>query len=317
MKFNLINTIKNTPIISKSTFALKKASPQITLAMGITFLIGAGVTACFATRKLDKIIDEHKGKLEEIANFKERYPQYADQYSEEDAQKDVKLTYGKTALRIAKLYSLPVLLAAIGVGCTLSSHVIMKNRLSAMSAAYVGLNETFKRYRNNVKERYGEEVDNDLRNGVKAEKIVEKITDENGNEKEVEKEKKTDPSILDNDTSRLWDPRFTCEYEGDPEISWAKLQCEQDYFNTLLRTRGYVFLNEVYHRLGYDETKQGQCLGWIYDKNSNDCNNYIIFLNGDPSAYLRGEEKLVLHFNVDGNILDKDPFHEAYAKLNK
>lgn len=317
MKLNFIKNIKPaiTKAGSKAAFAIKKASPQISLIGGVTLIIGGGVAACFATRKIDSIIDEHKRVIEIIHKTKED-PEMANQYSEQDANRDITITYAKTVGHFIKIYAPAFLLCAAGICCVGYSHITMKNRISSLSAAYVGLNETFNKYRKDVEEKYGPEIEKNIRNGVKTETIAEEITDENGKKKKIKKEVLSEPNLSEGDIARVWDPKYTCEYTPDPEISISKLQCEQEYFNTLLRVRGYVFLNEVYHRLGYDETLMGQQFGWVYDKNSNNSDNYIVFIN-DVTKYLKGEEKLVLDFNVDGYILDRDPFHEAYAKQNK
>lgn len=41
-----------------------------------------------------------------------------------------------------------------------------------------------------------------------------------------------------------------------------------DDCHNILRTRGYLFLNEVYRKLGFNLTQQGQLAGWIYEKES-------------------------------------------------
>ena len=82
------------------------------------------------------------------------------------------------------------------------------------------------------------------------------------------------------------------------------LKFTQDYFNDLLKLRGYLFLNEVYDRLGIPRRALGQCVGWIYDENNPNGDNFVdldIFNernNNDRNVF-------ILDPNVDGYILDK------------
>ena len=82
------------------------------------------------------------------------------------------------------------------------------------------------------------------------------------------------------------------------------LKFTQDYFNDLLKLRGYLFLNEVYDRLGIPRRALGQCVGWIYDENNPNGDNFVdldIFNernNNDRNV-------CILDPNVDGYLLDK------------
>ena len=82
------------------------------------------------------------------------------------------------------------------------------------------------------------------------------------------------------------------------------LKFTQDYFNDLLKLRGYLFLNEVYDRLGIPRRAIGQCVGWIYDENNPNGDNFVdldIFNERNNND----ENVFILDPNVDGYILDK------------
>ena len=82
------------------------------------------------------------------------------------------------------------------------------------------------------------------------------------------------------------------------------LKFTQDYFNDLLKLRGYLFLNEVYDRLGIPRRAIGQCVGWIYDENNLNGDNFVdldIFNERNNND----ENVFILDPNVDGYILDK------------
>ena len=82
------------------------------------------------------------------------------------------------------------------------------------------------------------------------------------------------------------------------------LKLTQDYLNDLLKHRGHLFLNEVYDRLDIPRRAIGQCVGWIYDENNPNGDNFVdldIFNernNNDKNVF-------ILDPNVDGCILDK------------
>ena len=82
------------------------------------------------------------------------------------------------------------------------------------------------------------------------------------------------------------------------------LKFTQDHFNDLLKLRGYLFLNEVYDRLGIPRRALGQCVGWIYDENNPNSDNFVdldIFNERNNND----ENVFILDPNVDGYILDK------------
>ena len=101
---------------------------------------------------------------------------------------------------------------------------------------------------------------------------------------------KFDENSISWDRSREWNECF--------------LELTQDYFNDLLKHRGYLFLNEVYDRLGIPRRAIGQCVGWIYNENNPNGDNFVdldIFNernNNDKNVF-------ILDPNVDGYILDK------------
>lgn len=105
--------------------------------------------------------------------------------------------------------------------------------------------------------------------------------------------------------------------EGNP--NWSKnreknlmfLLSQQNYANIRLRSRGYLFLNEVYVLLSLPKTETGKVVGWIYDEHSPIGDNFVdfgIYNMNDKSKvdFVNGKtNSIFLDFNVDGNILDR------------
>ena len=81
------------------------------------------------------------------------------------------------------------------------------------------------------------------------------------------------------------------------------LRYQQDYANELLRTRGHLFLNEVYDMLGAPRTKLGQVCGWVYKENNPIGDNYVdLDIFNDRNT--EDNNVFILDPNVDGCILD-------------
>ena len=93
-------------------------------------------------------------------------------------------------------------------------------------------------------------------------------------------------------------------WEKSREHNEIYLKLQQDYASSLLRYRGHLFLNEVYDMLGVPRRAIGQCVGWIYNENNPNGDNFVdldIFNernNNDKNVF-------ILDPNVDGYILDK------------
>ena len=96
----------------------------------------------------------------------------------------------------------------------------------------------------------------------------------------------------------------------DPEYNFMFLKNQERYANDLLKSKGHLFLNEVYDMLGIPRTKAGQVVGWIYDEKNPVGDNFVDFGILDmrkPKCrdFVNGYERsILLDFNVDGNIWD-------------
>ena len=287
---------------------VEKHSPEILMGVGVVGVVATTVTACRATMKLNDILDECSETRDKIKSVQEN-PAYDDRYSDEDAQKDLTINYVQTGVKIAKLYAPSVALGVLSVGCLVGSHSVMQKRNAALSAAYLTVDKSFKEYKQRVIDRVGEEVEKEIRYGIKAEEVVETVTDEDGNETTVtETVKMMDPNLY-SDYARFFD-EASPYWQKDPEYNLVFLKAQQQYANDLLRAKGRLFLNDVYDMLGIEKTKAGQIVGWVYDPENPNGDNFVDFGIYDMSkervrAFVNGyEATILLDFNVDGNIWD-------------
>lgn len=289
---------------------IKKHSPEILLVSGIVGTVATTIIACKKTLKINDILEE---KNETVKAIHEALDKKDDKiYNQDDANKDLTIVYAQTGMKLFELYAPAIGLGVLSIGAIVSGHNILRKRNIAIAAAYAIVDRSFKNYRSNVVERFGQDVDQELRFNVKTKQIKEK--DQNGKtvKKEV-KEIEIDEWHKDfSDYARFFDA--SCQgHTKDPEYNLMYLKQQQAYCNEILKSRGHLFLNEVYDILDIPRTKAGQVVGWLYDKNGNNPNgdNYVDFgiydKNYEPSRrFVNGcEYNILLDFNVDGVIYDK------------
>ena len=296
-----------TRTLSKAGFQIKKHSPEILIVAGIAGVVTSAVMACKATTKINDILDQTKEEVGKVNDALNNEKISEDVYSKEDAKKDLAIIYIQTGVKLAKLYGPSLILGALSITSILASNNILRKRNVALAAAYATIDNSFKEYRGRVIERFGKDLDRELKYNIKAKEISETTVDENGKETTVTK---TVPVVESEEPSDY--ARFFCEgcagWTKDPEMNLVFLKQQQNWANELLKTRGHLFLNEVYDMLGIERSKAGQVVGWVYDETNPDCDNYVDFgiydiYNERKRAFVNGwERSILLDFNVDGNI---------------
>ena len=300
MKEKLMKTYK------KVELKAIKHSPEILAGVGVVGVVGSLVMACKATTKLSDVLEDSKEQLDKIKEVAAD-PAYEEKYSQDDAKKDTTITYVQTAMKVTKLYAPSVILCASSLGCLLASNNILKKRNAALSAAYMTVDKSFKEYRKRVADRFGEEVEKEIRYNIKAEEITK--VDENGNEvtETVKIMDGTDDPNSYSDYARFFDESCAA-WQNDAEYNLTFLKAQQQYANDLLKAKGRLFLNEVYRMLGIDETKAGQVVGWVYNPDNPTGDNFVDFgiynmQRERVRAFVNGyEPNILLDFNVDGVI---------------
>lgn len=308
-KIEVMNKLTRT--VHKVGFQIKKHSPEILIVAGVIGTVTSAVMACKATTKVSDILDNAKDQIDDINYAIEHPEELKEGYTEEDRKKDLAIVYTHTAIDFIKLYAPSVALGALSLTAIVTSNNILRQRNIALAAAYTTIDKSFKNYRGRVVERFGEELDKELRYGIKATEVEETVVDEKGKEKTV---KKTIGVIDPNDYSdyaRVFDDGCN-GWTKDHIANRAFLTQQQNWANDLLQRRGYLFLNEVYDMLGFPRCKAGQVVGWVYDTTNPEHkgDNFVDFGFMDTNIekvrdFINGYEKtVILDFNVDGNILN-------------
>lgn len=305
-KTEIMNNVTRT--FNKVGFKFKKHSPEILVAAGVVGVVASGVMACKATTKLSGILEEHKEQTNQINNYVEEHG-HTSEYNEEDQKKDLAIVYTQTGVKVAKLYAPAIILGAVSITAIVASNRILNRRNAALAAAYTVVDKGFKEYRGRVIERFGKELDRELRYNIKAKEVEEIVANEDGTETVVKDTVDVATINTYSDYARFFDDGCI-GWDKDPEFNLMFLRRQQDMANEKLRSTGYLFLNEVYDMLGIPRTKAGQCVGWVYDEKNPVGDNYVDFgiyntHNEANRNFVNGYERtILLDFNVDGNILD-------------
>ena len=306
-KLQIVNTM--TRSLHRVGFKFKKHSPEILVGAGIVGVVTSGVMACKATTKLDEILEEPKEKIEKIHELMENPDMVPEgkEYTEEDGKKDLTIMYVQSAVKVAKLYAPAVILGTASIAAIVGGHHILRKRNVALAAAYATIDKGFKEYRGRVIERFGEELDKELKYNIKAKEIEETIVNEDGTETTVKKTVNVANPSQVSDYARFFDDGCT-GWTKDPEFNLMFLKDQQRYANDLLESRGHLFLNEVYDMLGIPRTTAGAVVGWIYDKKNPIGDNEVDFgiydlYDEKKRDFVNGYERtILLDFNVDGEI---------------
>lgn len=292
---------------AKAKFKLGKHSPEILMVVGVVGAVTSTVMACKATLKVNDILATHDATVATIHDVQEGKVQIkaGEEYTEEDVKKDLTTTYVQTGLKIAKLYAPAVILGTLSIGCMFGSNHILQKRNAALTAAYVTLDKAFGDYKERVTERFGERVQTELEHGIKAVKVESKVVNEDGTEETI-KSYVDEVDGAHSPYDLIFDEMID-EWQPDAQYNKWHLAQVEDTANRRLRTQGYLFLNDVYRMIGRYNSgamivkPEGQIVGWLYDPNNENLHN-CVKLGLDK---MQGDRNVVLHFNVDGPIIDK------------
>lgn len=304
MKLNLKLPAKYLNKLSRLKFKASKRSPEILLVTGILGLVGAGVTACVATTKLPEVKEEHKKEMEQVHQETES--------ETEQRGKGVTTVYIHTTWRLVKLYGPSVVMAAGSIVSLVAGNNIHRKRGAALAAAYAALDKGYKTYRAGVVERFGEQVDQEIKYGLKPVEVEETVMDEKGKEKKVKRTtlvRTGDKTLASpymayfDEDSPYWESHF--EYNKTFVITRQSVACD------MLRARGCLTLNEARDMLGLKRVKIGQHMGWKYDPSDPNCDNFVDFgmkiVDAPDRKY---GYAILLDFNVDTDLYESGFFGE-------
>lgn len=310
-KTELMNSM--TRKFYRAKLNLKKHSPEILVGAGVVGVVTSTVLACKATLKVNETLEETHTNIEKIKEAHEKGATViGKEYTEDDYKNDMRINYIQAGVKLAKLYAVPVGLGTVSIVAILGGHNILRKRNIALATSYAALFNDFKGYRSRVIDRFGADLDKELKYNLVTKQVEETVVNEDGTETTVKKEIQamngiTDPSMYSqfarffDDGCSGWDP--------NPEYSLMFLNQQQNWANDRLRRQGYLFINDVYEMLGIPKCKEGQTHGWVYDEKNPIGDNFIDFgiynLHIEKNRdFVNGYERVILlDFNHDGNIM--------------
>lgn len=298
-----------TRAVGKLKLSSKKNSPHIYFGVGLLGAIGSVYLACKATLELEDTLDEVRADIEE-ANYQkaekarnelqhaETWTSQALEEIDKERAKEVSVITFKGAIAVGKLYLPAAIVGGISVACLAGSHVQLTRRNAALTAAFTAITKSFDDYRDRVKAEVGEEKEEELYRGSS----IMEITNPDGSREFV-------PVIDPNGGSiyaKCFDELNPC-WRNNVEFNRTFIDQQEKYANHILRREGFIFLNDVYEKLGFEKTQIGQIVGWILNSPQGD--GYITFdlFNARNRNLPENEPSLWLDFNVDGVIYNLIP----------
>lgn len=275
-----------------------KHAPTILTGAGTVGLVGTAVLASRATLTYKELIADEVMVITDGPNLMKRN----EHYTEDEFRKDRIVCYSRIVTKTVKHYAPTIALGVASIAAFWWSHSIQSKRIAGLAAAYAALDTSYRKYKKSVASVIGEES---------MKKVEEKILDDVVFTDEPFEYDKMDESVIPeyspyariiDETSSVWDP--------SDDIAELNIHAQLNYMNDLLRTRGYLFLSDVYDALGIPRTPASQVVGWLWKKGDGD--HYVSF--GDIEGHRiqfwddsrrRTVANYLLDFNVDGEIVNE------------
>lgn len=278
--------------VGRALLKTKKNSPHIFFAAGVAGVLTSTVLACRATLRLSEDLDEIKKDFEAVTDMSgyDKLAEHSEpiKYTQAKYRRDVSYVYVKGAAKIGKRYAPALVVGGLSIASLSGAHIQLNRRNAALTATLATVSKAFEGYRVRIMEELGEDREREIYHDA-----VEETIQEDGKNKKVQVLKpgySPYARIFEEDNIR---------WENDDYTNQMFLRATLAHWNHRLRSRGHVFLNEVYNDLGFDHTPEGSVVGWLYESEEGD--SYISF--GPLESDWAGN--FLLDFNVDGTIFDR------------
>lgn len=254
--------IKNK-FIAKILKKISDEAPTILTGTAVGGVVASLITMRNSTLKADKIIKEHQAKQKEELKFKEKF------------------------LLTWKTYIPAAVSAGLTIAAIISSNVISKKRLSALSILCSGAEAALSQYQNKVEQLIGKNKAQKVKDEIAQDIVDASDITENDDEESIQEVGQGTTWCLDKLTGRKF------------KSSAEHIRRAQNDANMALLGGSQISLNEFYDYLGLDNCSLGDIVG--FDE-SNPVN--ISF-----SSALKGSQPvLVLSYNVSPIWYDSSSF---------
>lgn len=154
----------------------------------------------------------------------------------------------------APAYAPAVAMGTATIACIFGANALNKRQQAVLASAYAVINQSYKEYKDKVKELYGEEV---------HQNIVDSIVKEKAKETHITAFNMLANTSLDfgaeDEEIRTFYDRFSDRYF---ESTISRVLEAEYHLNRNFMLIGDVSLNDFYEFLGLDETEYGSKVGW-------------------------------------------------------
>jgi len=306
----LFNKIKKTvgPRVGRALLAGKTYSPELYLGGGLVMGIGSAILLARAHKQSDEVLMPTIIEIEKAKNWiTEENTKAVEETSHEeisraDAQSIMKPMYGTLVLDTVKLYGPGVIMGLSSITMIMASHGVLKNRNRALISTVALIERGFSTYRKRVVDEFGQDTDERLYFGAESRDVV---TIEQTKDGKTRKRKSKRNHIPETPAPMLYGRVFddtTPRWSPDRARNETWLRMMQSMMGDKLDLYGVVFLNDVYAQLGFKKTAVGAVTGWCTDLPGGD--NFVSFGLDNGINLNKGDNRWMLDFNVQGNILD-------------
>lgn len=222
----------------------KHNSPTILTAVGC---VGVGITAIMAARDTVKAIKR--------INYERGY--------------QLKEFNTKEKIKIATPCYIPTVLTGLSTMlCICGANKLNKNMQKSLTSAYVLLDQSYKEYRNSVREVHGDEGDIEVIKNISNKKVAELNIDGN------------DDIFFDFFSLQFFNSSLPRIYEAEKAA------------NEILQSHGYISLKTVYSLIGEDIIGTDDLLGWslgageVYDYDRVELNTHEMIREDGTKYYV-------------------------------
>lgn len=260
----------------------KKNAPTILTCIGAAGVVGTAVLTAKASIKASKLLEEAEN------------------------EKGEELTTLET-IQVAGPSYIPAAVVGIStIACIFGANILNKRHQASLASAYALIDNSYRQYKNKVKELYGEETHNNIIDAIAKEQPKEVHISAGGLVSNYSQE------IDDDSETRLFYDEYSKRYF---ETTAEKVLLAEYHLNRNYILRGFARLNEFYEFLGLDKTDYGDAVGWdvcgeIYwidfnhrkvvigdDTDSFEC--YVIEMPYYPRRGLHGRIRRLKHLKRD------------------
>lgn len=239
-------------IVKSARKSIVKHSPAILVGIGIAGMLSTTVLAVKATPKALTLIEEAK------------------------AEKEVeKLTPIETVKVAWTCYIPAAVTGVLSAACLIGANSVNARRNAALATAYTLSETALREYKDKVVETIGEKKEETIRDAVAKDKIERNPVVNN------------EVFITDKGNTLCYEPISGRYFESDID----KIKRAENEINRQVLRDGFASLNDFYYEIGLKSTKQGDDLGWNYDRG-------LIDLTFSSQLTDDGRPCLVMNFTV-------------------